>query len=142
MPIAVILFLIYYPMFTLKDKMKFVCLTMFTLVYTIPWINYLAYHDIWMYDSLHVLFTVGYIPVEEYFFLLIQIVITIYLHLMMSKLTLSIVHIGKFGQSALEIFFASYFVPSISFCLACLAWQMVIPDCRTFYMVSKTINIF
>lgn len=41
-------------------------------VYTTPWDNYLVYRDVWGYPEGAVLATIGYVPVEEYFFFLIQ----------------------------------------------------------------------
>lgn len=137
-----ILFVLHAPTFTPKDKIKLICLVAIALLYTAPWINYMAYHKTWTYDPLRVLFTVGYIPGEQYLFLLIQTVITTYLHMLISKLTLPILHIGKFGQSSLQIFLASYFVPPICLCLAYWGWQMAIPGTRTFYLVSEATSRF
>lgn len=41
-------------------------------VYTTPWDNYLVYRNVWGYPPGRILATVGYVPVEEYFFFLIQ----------------------------------------------------------------------
>lgn len=45
-------------------------------VYTIPWDNYLVYREIWGYGADRVLATIGYVPVEEYAFFLLQPVLT------------------------------------------------------------------
>lgn len=45
-------------------------------VYTIPWDNYLVYRDVWAYGPDRVLGTIGYVPVEEYAFFLLQPVLT------------------------------------------------------------------
>ena len=45
-------------------------------VYTTPWDNYLVARAIWTYPPEAVLATVGYVPVEEYAFFVIQTVIT------------------------------------------------------------------
>lgn len=42
------------------------------IVYTTPWDNYLVYLGVWGYPEGRVLATIGYVPVEEYFFFLIQ----------------------------------------------------------------------
>ena len=42
------------------------------LVYTTPWDNYLVYREVWGYAPGRVLFTIGYVPVEEYFFFVVQ----------------------------------------------------------------------
>ena len=45
-------------------------------VYTIPWDNYLVWREVWSYGPDRVLGTVGYVPVEEYAFFLLQPVLT------------------------------------------------------------------
>ena len=45
-------------------------------VYTTPWDNYLVARAIWTYPPEAVMATVGYVPVEEYAFFVIQTVIT------------------------------------------------------------------
>lgn len=40
--------------------------------YTTPWDNYLVAQEIWWYGSNRVLGTIGYVPVEEYLFFILQ----------------------------------------------------------------------
>ena len=42
------------------------------LVYTTPWDNYLVYRRVWWYGPDRVLATIGYVPVEEYIFFVLQ----------------------------------------------------------------------
>ena len=44
--------------------------------YTTPWDNYLVYREIWGYGPDRVLFTIGYVPFEEYLFFLLQPILT------------------------------------------------------------------
>lgn len=44
--------------------------------YTTPWDNYLVAREVWWYGSDRVIATIGFVPVEEYFFFLIQPVLT------------------------------------------------------------------
>ena len=44
--------------------------------YTTPWDNYLVYRDVWGYPPGAVLATIGYVPVEEYAFFLLQPIMT------------------------------------------------------------------
>lgn len=44
--------------------------------YTTPWDNYLVAREVWWYGPDRVLATIGFVPVEEYFFFLIQPVLT------------------------------------------------------------------
>jgi lycopene cyclase domain-containing protein len=45
-------------------------------VYTTPWDNFLVWRGIWWYGADRVVGTVGYVPVEEYLFFLLQPVLT------------------------------------------------------------------
>jgi len=45
-------------------------------VYTTPWDNYLVWKEVWWYGPDRVLGTIGYVPVEEYLFFLIQPLMT------------------------------------------------------------------
>ena len=45
------------------------------LVYTTPWDNYLVYRQVWGYPEGRVLFTIGYVPFEEYLFFILQTLI-------------------------------------------------------------------
>ena len=45
------------------------------VVYTTPWDNYLVYRGVWTYPASAVVGTIGYVPVEEYAFFVIQTLI-------------------------------------------------------------------
>ncbi|ACY48494.1 lycopene cyclase domain-containing protein [Rhodothermus marinus] len=47
-------------------------LAFIALVYTTPWDNYLVYRGVWSYGPDRVLFTIGFVPIEEYLFFLLQ----------------------------------------------------------------------
>lgn len=44
--------------------------------YTTPWDNYLVANEIWWYGEERVLATIGYVPVEEYAFFILQPILT------------------------------------------------------------------
>jgi len=46
------------------------------MLYTTPWDNYLVYRQVWWYGADRVLATIGYVPVEEYLFFLLQPIMT------------------------------------------------------------------
>ncbi len=46
------------------------------LVYTTPWDNYLVWRGVWGYGAERVVGTLGYVPVEEYLFFLLQPLLT------------------------------------------------------------------
>lgn len=47
-------------------------LPLIALVYTTPWDNYLVWRGVWGYGAERVIGTIGYVPVEEYLFFLLQ----------------------------------------------------------------------
>ncbi len=46
------------------------------LVYTTAWDNYLVYRGVWYYGLDRVIGTIGYVPIEEYLFFLLQPILT------------------------------------------------------------------
>lgn len=51
------------------------------MVYTTPWDNYLVYKGVWGYGSERVLAVIGYVPIEEYLFFILQTLISGFLSL-------------------------------------------------------------
>ncbi|MBD2460326.1 lycopene cyclase domain-containing protein [Oscillatoria sp. FACHB-1407] len=51
-------------------------LSLVAFIYTTPWDNYLVWRKIWGYGSDRVVGTIGYVPVEEYLFFVLQCVLT------------------------------------------------------------------
>ena len=46
------------------------------LVYTTPWDNYLVWREVWEYGPDRVIGVIGYVPVEEYLFFILQPLLT------------------------------------------------------------------
>jgi lycopene cyclase domain-containing protein len=69
--------------FTLrKIFLPIIILSFIALIYTTPWDNYLVANKIWWYDSSKVLgIIVGYVPIEEYSFFILE---TIFVSLLVS----------------------------------------------------------
>ena len=57
-----------------KIAIPLLCIIAFS--YTTPWDNYLVAREVWWYGSDRVIATIGYVPVEEYLFFLLQPVLT------------------------------------------------------------------
>jgi lycopene beta-cyclase len=51
-------------------------IALIAFIYTTPWDNYLVYRGVWWYGSDRVLGTIGYVPVEEYAFFILQPLLT------------------------------------------------------------------
>lgn len=47
-------------------------LCVIALAYTTPWDNYLVWRGVWKYGSERVIGTIGYVPIEEYVFFILQ----------------------------------------------------------------------
>lgn len=46
------------------------------VIYTTPWDNYLVFKEVWAYGPDRVLGTIGYVPLEEYAFFVLQTILT------------------------------------------------------------------
>ena len=65
-------------------NLSLLCLIAF--VYTTPWDNYLVYRGVWWYGPERVLGTIGYVPLEEYLFFILQPVLTgLFLYLLLGR---------------------------------------------------------
>ncbi|MDZ4701061.1 MAG: lycopene cyclase domain-containing protein [Rhodothermales bacterium] len=73
LPPLAILLLMAWRRGVLAGAWRAIALTMvIALVYTTPWDNYLVYRSIWWYGADRVVGTIGYVPIEEYLFFLLQ----------------------------------------------------------------------
>lgn len=61
-------------------------LPLIALVYTTPWDNYLVWRGVWGYGDERVIGTIGWVPIEEYLFFLLQPILTgLWLYLLLSR---------------------------------------------------------
>lgn len=60
----------------LRAWLGLLLIVLLALVYTTPWDNYLIWRDVWHYGRGRVVGTIGYVPVEEYLFFLLQPILT------------------------------------------------------------------
>ena len=51
-------------------------IALIAFTYTTPWDNYLVANEVWWYGTDRVLATIGYVPVEEYLFFVLQPILT------------------------------------------------------------------
>jgi len=78
-PILGLLFTLRGPIAPNDDARIYLALPLICLIaltYTTPWDNYLVAERIWWYGPERVLATIGYVPVEEYLFFLLQPLLT------------------------------------------------------------------
>ncbi|TDZ21331.1 Bifunctional lycopene cyclase/phytoene synthase [Colletotrichum orbiculare MAFF 240422] len=85
-PLAALLTLISYPLFTRLDVVRTLFIVTIAFVATIPWDSYLIRTGIWSYPPDAVLGPTLYdIPIEELFFFIIQTYITAQLYIVLNK---------------------------------------------------------
>ncbi len=53
-----------------------VLIAVIAFVYATPWDNYLVWRGVWEYETERVIGTIGYVPIEEYIFFLLQPLMT------------------------------------------------------------------
>ena len=54
------------------ERLPIALMAFVALVYTTPWDNYLIMRGIWTYPTGGVVGVLGYVPIEEYFFMVLQ----------------------------------------------------------------------
>lgn len=59
-----------------RATLALVATPLLALVYTTPWDNYLVYREVWGYPVGRVLARIGYVPIEEYMFFVLQPILT------------------------------------------------------------------
>ncbi|XP_074594288.1 uncharacterized protein LOC141849730 [Brevipalpus obovatus] len=77
LPIILFEWLLLRPFLNVFDTLKVVFVCAMALIYTIPWDNYIVYHNAWSYPGNRVLGVIGWVPYEEYAFFIIQTVLTL-----------------------------------------------------------------
>jgi lycopene cyclase domain-containing protein len=70
------------------------------LTYTTPWDNYLVYKGIWSYPQGRVLMSLGWVPVEEYSFFVIQTAFTCLWFLTVLERQVREARAGGWGEGA------------------------------------------
>jgi len=79
-----------------------ICLAVF---YTTPWDNYLVMTGVWSYGSHRILGTIGYVPIEEYCFFILQPIFSGLLCFLMQKKFVIKKEAAIFGRTYLVSFF-------------------------------------
>lgn len=136
-PIALILCFLHMPMSTSDDKIKIRYVVAFSVLYTSPLINYLIYYKSLNFNPINILWTIGYEPIEQYLLHSMHAIITAYLYIHISKFTLPILHIGKFGRSLFHRVLMLHLFPTLCCYFVYFGWLKAIPGTCTFYYVSK-----
>ncbi|RXK36228.1 hypothetical protein M231_06498 [Tremella mesenterica] len=80
LPPIFLLFALLRPVLGRRDVIKIIFLTVIATVYTTPWDNWLIAQSGWAYPKGSVLLTIGYIPIEEHLFFILQPILLVLLH--------------------------------------------------------------
>ncbi|PWY99893.1 Phytoene synthase [Testicularia cyperi] len=76
LPLCIALYLLNRPFLTKLDHAKLILLPIIAFVWTTPWDNLIVKNHAWFYWRHCIWFSIGYVPIEEYFFFIIQSVMT------------------------------------------------------------------
>lgn len=131
-PIAILLLYFARPLFKSADKITLIFLLTCALFYTTPWDNHIISHGAWSYPAGRATSApIGFIPLEEYAFFIIQTAITGIFVLLVTK------HLPASSSQKRN---PSFLVKNVPLLLAVAAtlwgWTSAIPATKTFYLGS------
>ncbi|KAJ3092810.1 hypothetical protein HK102_002377 [Quaeritorhiza haematococci] len=128
LPVVGVLLLLARPFLTHTQISKITLLVTLALVYTTPWDNALVAYGGWTFEPDRILATVGFIPVEEYAFFVIQTVMTGLFSVLMTQWNIHILCLKTtptWVRTGPVCFFAATFLTGL---------YMLVPGSRTFYL--------
>lgn len=134
LPPTIILYLLMRPLIGSVDKIKILFLCILAVAYTTPWDNYIIYHKAWWYRKDAVLGTIGYVPIEEYMFFIIQTIFTTLWTTLMSRWSLNSLYLPS--KNITKVYAIRYAVITFVTILMIIGWKNAIPATKTFYMGS------
>ncbi|GAA5795752.1 hypothetical protein HPULCUR_001114 [Helicostylum pulchrum] len=132
LPVIGMLFFILRPFHSKQDTLKYQFLTLIAVSTASVWDNYIVYHKAWSYCPTCVVAVIGYVPLEEYMFFVIQTLMTVSFANLVMRWHLPTFSIGvnvPIYQSLLV-----KFVPIFGFLtVAYKAWYAAVPGKSLFY---------
>lgn len=131
-PPTIVLYLLTRPLISSFDKVKLVILCCLALIYTTPWDNYIIYHKAWWYRKDAVIGTIGYVPIEEYFFFIIQTMFTGMWTTFCSRWTINALYLRTTNRPA--FYLTQWSVVCAGAVAMVYAWRRAEPATKTFYM--------
>lgn len=133
-PPTIILLLILRPFISGFERFKFATLVTLAVLYTTPWDNYIIFHKAWWYRPDAVLGTIGYVPIEEYLFFVIQTILTALWTMLCMRWSLSPLHLKHQNRS--QFYTIRYSVMALVAAIIVWGWQNGNPGTKAFYMGS------
>lgn len=126
-----VLAFITWPFLSRSEICKITFLCIMALVYTTPWDNYIIYNGGWTFPEDRLLGVIGYVPVEEYMFFVIQSILTSLWVLLCIRWSIPCVNFNFNKKTYLLIRWIPILVLGI---VTVLGYKMVVPGEQTFYL--------
>jgi len=126
-----VLSLIARPFINHSEVFKIAVISAIAFVYTTPWDNYVIYSDAWKYPPDRVLAIIGYVPIEEYMFFIIQTVLTSLWALLCVRWSTPCLNFNYDKRSYQLIRWVPITILTI---VTIVGYKLVIPGQRTFYL--------
>ncbi|RKO92451.1 Squalene/phytoene synthase-domain-containing protein [Blyttiomyces helicus] len=131
-PTTAVLFLVTRPLLTKVDRAKLILLPLIAFVWTTPWDNEIVRNG-GTYRKDCILYTIGYVPIEEYFFFLIQSFMTTLSTILITRWTLPPLHLFPYHSRRSP----SPHIPLptlITFLFALAGLRLATPSHHTYYL--------
>lgn len=135
-PPTIILYVLIRPLISSFDKIKIITLCILGVLYTTPWDNYIVYHKAWWYRKDAVIGTIGYVPIEEYIFFIIQTIFTSLWTICCSRWKLNSLFLRS--SKSLKLQLTKYAVVVLMIVAVLWGWLNAIPATKSFYFCSVT----
>lgn len=133
LPPAIILWFLLRPIIGQFDKLKIVILCAFALIYTTPWDNYIIYFKAWWYRKDAVIGTIGFVPIEEYLFFVIQTTLTSLWTILCTRWAMHSLLLRK-PSSRMKFYGKRYVVLTALAILTSYGWFYGNPKSKMFYL--------
>ena len=137
LPVCLALFLINRPFLTKIDRAKLILLPLIAFVWTTPWDNLIIHNQAWFYWRHCVWFTIGYVPIEEYFFFIIQSIMTTLWCNLMTRWSMPNLYLSTQPRSARRAT-GSLVVPPVAAALVVAGLRYAVPATHSYYMAMIT----
>jgi len=132
LPVTFLLWCISRPFHTWRLWAQVIALVTIAVVYTTPWDNYLVWTGTWFYPDEAVLGTIGYVPLEEYFFFIIQSVIVVLWAFLCLRWSVPYLNFLEARESRARAIRWAPIPPLLA--IAGISWMIASPKTELFYL--------
>ncbi|SPO26054.1 probable Bifunctional lycopene cyclase/phytoene synthase [Ustilago trichophora] len=130
LPLCAVLYLIARPFLTKLDRAKLILLPIIAFVWTTPWDNLIVKNRAWFYHRHCIWFTIGYVPIEEYFFFIVQSLISTLWCTLLTRWYLPNLYLVPSSSSRRKLA-----IPALTVCALCfvLGLKAAKPETHSYY---------